>query len=106
MPRPLSSILLLGLLCSTLYATGQANPPIYTEIIPTSSGLPYNPAHDVRETFVAPNGKNVEVLVKGPIGSGTYSRAIKPEESPDDYFPAVVVKIEGQGNLLCRSGKL
>jgi len=69
-----------------------ANPPIYSEIIPTSSGLPYDPARDVRETFQAPNGKTVEVLVKGPIGSGTYSRAIRPDETPDAYFPAVIAE--------------
>lgn len=90
MPRPLLSFLLSGLLCSAVLASGQANPPIYSEIIPTSSGLPYNPAKDVRETFVAPNGKTIEVLVKGPIGTGTYSRAIQPGETPDEYFPAVV----------------
>jgi hypothetical protein len=93
----LSPFLLLGLLCSAIYAAGQANLPIYTEIIPTSSGLPYNPANDVLESFVAPNGKTVEVLVKGPIGSGTYSRAIKPGETPDKYFPAVVAEAEKAG---------
>lgn len=92
MPRLFSPFLFLGLLGSALCAAGQANPPIYTEIIPTSSGLPYNPGTDVRESFVAPNGKTVEVLVKGPIGSGTYSRAIKPGETPDEYFPAVVAE--------------
>jgi hypothetical protein len=67
-----------------------ANPPLYSEIIPTSSGLTYDPARDARETFVAPNGKTVEVLVKGPAGSGTYSRTIRPGEAADTYFPAVV----------------
>ena len=67
-----------------------ANPSIYSEIIPTSSGLPYNPTTDIRESFEAPNGKTVEVLVKGPTGSGTYSRAIRPGETADEYFPAVV----------------
>jgi hypothetical protein len=90
-PKSLLPFLLLGLF-SAPYASGQANPPIYREIIPTSSGLPYNPANDVRETFVAPNGKTVEVLVRGPIGSGTYSRAIKPGETPDEYFPTVVAE--------------
>lgn len=51
----------------------------------------------MRESFVAPNGKTVEVLVKGPIGSGTYSRAIRPGETPDDYFPAVVAEAENAG---------
>jgi hypothetical protein len=83
-------LVLCGSVLVSLPATSQANPPIYSEIIPTSSGLPYNPAIDVRESFVAPNGKTVEVLVKGPIGSGTYSREIKPGEPPDEYFPAVV----------------
>jgi hypothetical protein len=90
--RLLSLFLLLGLFCSAPYATSQANPPIYSEIIPTSSGLPYDPANDVRETFVAPNGKTVEVLVKGPIGSGTYSRTIQAGETPDEYFPAVLAE--------------
>lgn len=97
MPRLLASFFLLGLFGSTLCASSQANPPIYSEIIPTSSGLPYNPAKDVRESFVAPNGKTVEVLVKGPIGSGTYSRPIRPGETPDDYFPAVVAEAENAG---------
>jgi hypothetical protein len=39
MARLLSSFLLLGLICSTGYIYSQANPPIYSEIIPTSSGL-------------------------------------------------------------------
>jgi hypothetical protein len=43
---------------------------------------------------VAPNGKTVEVLVKGPIGTGTYSRAIKSGETPDEYFPAVVAEAQ------------
>jgi hypothetical protein len=67
-----------------------ANPPIYSEIIPTSSGLAYNPATDIRRSFEAPNGKTVEVLVKGPIGSGIYTRVMRPGERPDEYFPAVV----------------
>ena len=92
MSRPYSPFLIVGLLFFALCASGQANPPIYSEIIPTSSGLPYNPANDVRETFVAPNEKTVEVLVKGPIGTGTYSRPIKPGETPDEYFPAVVTE--------------
>jgi hypothetical protein len=95
--RVLWSFLLLGLFCSALSASGQTYPPIYTEIIPTTSGLPYNPARDVLETFVAPNGKTVEVLVKGPVGSGTYSRAIKPGETPDEYFPAVVAEAANAG---------
>jgi len=97
MSRLWSPFLLLGLFCAALYARGQANAPIYTEIIPTSSGLPYDPATDVRESFVAPNGKTIEVLVKGPIGSGTYSRAIKPGETPDEYFPAVVKEAKKAG---------
>jgi hypothetical protein len=91
-PRSLWPFLLLGLFHSVPYALAQANPPIYSEIIPTSSRLPYDPIRDVRETFVAPNGKTVEVLVKGPMGSGTYSRAIKPGETPDEYFPAVLAE--------------
>jgi len=67
-----------------------SDPPIYSEIIPTSSGLRYNPATDIRESFAAPNGKSVEVLVKGPVGPGTYTRAIRAGETPDEYFPAVV----------------
>jgi hypothetical protein len=94
--------LVLGLFClaavwSSDHVFCQANPPIYSEIIPTSSGLPFDPATDVRETFTAPNGKMVEVLVKGPQGSGTYSRAMKPEETPDAYFPAVVAEAVAAG---------
>ena len=78
-------------MCSASFADCQdTNPPIYSEIIPTSSGLPYNPVTDIRESFQAPNGKTIEVLVKGPVGSGTYTRAIQPGETPDEYFPAVV----------------
>jgi hypothetical protein len=40
MRRPLRSVLLFGLFYSALQASGQANPPIYGEIIPASSGLP------------------------------------------------------------------
>jgi hypothetical protein len=92
MRRLVLFLILGGCVLASIPAIGQANPPIYSEIIPTSSGLPYNPALDVRESFVAPNGKTIEVLVKGPIGSGTYSRAIKPGETSDEYFPAVVAE--------------
>ena len=67
--------------------------PIYTEIIPTTSGLPVDPAHDVLRHFKAPDGREVEVLVKGPVGRGTYSRAMRPDETPDAYFPAVVAEV-------------
>jgi hypothetical protein len=91
MQKSILPLICLVFVCFSTVAFGQdANPFIYTEIIPTSSGLPYNPTTDTRETFVAPNGKTVEVLVKGPQGSGTYSRAIAPGETPDTYFPAVV----------------
>lgn len=84
-------LILLSLLCSARNAVCQdANPPIYSEVIPTSSGLPYDPQTDIRKSFTAPNGKTVEVLVKGPVGSGTYTRSIRPGETPDAYFPAVV----------------
>ena len=72
--------------------------PIYSEVIPTSSGLPYDPAYDNVETFVAPNGRTVEVLVKGPEGSGTYTRAIKNGETADAYFPAVVSEAVAAGS--------
>lgn len=86
-------LLILAVCCAVPYAVSQdGNPAIYSEIIPTSSGLPYDAARDALETFVAPNGKTVSVLVKGPIGSGTYSRAIKPGETSDAYFPAVVAE--------------
>src|ERR1700728_570446 len=40
MRRSLSSSLLCGLFCSALYASGQANPTMYGEIILASSGAP------------------------------------------------------------------
>lgn len=46
------------------------------------------------DTFQAPNGKTVEVLVKGPQGSGTYSREIRRGETADAYFPAVVAEAQ------------
>jgi hypothetical protein len=64
--------------------------PIYSEVIPISSGFAYNPTYDNLETFVAPNGWTVKVLVKGPEGAGTYSRAINSGETADAYFPAIV----------------
>ena len=64
--------------------------PIYSEAIPTSSGLSYESAYDNLESFVAPNGKTVRVLVKGPKGMGTYMRSMKPDETPDTYFPNIV----------------
>jgi hypothetical protein len=91
MEKIISQSILLLFLCSVTYANCQdSNPSIYSEIIPTSSGLPYNPVTDIRESFPAPNGKIVEVLVKGPVGTGTYSRPIRADETPDEYFPAVV----------------
>jgi hypothetical protein len=84
-------LIVLALLCPATHTFCQdMNPPIYSEVIPTSSGLPYDPATDTRESFQAPNGKTVEVLVKGPAGWGTYTRAIAPRETPHAYFPAVV----------------
>lgn len=64
--------------------------PIYSEAIPVSSGFAYNPTYDNLETFVAPNGRTIKVLVKGPEGAGTYTRAIKSGETADAYFPAIV----------------
>jgi hypothetical protein len=64
--------------------------PIYSEVIPVSSGFAYNPTYDNLETFVAPNGRTVKVLVKGPEGGGTYTRAINSGETADAYFPAIV----------------
>ena len=88
----------LALVCFAPHADCQdANPPIYSEVIPTSAGLPYDPVTDIRESFEAPNGKKVEVLVKGPMGSGTYTRAIRPGETPDVYFPAVVQEAVNAG---------
>jgi hypothetical protein len=66
--------------------------PIYAEIIPTSApGVPYNPPADRQESFIAPNGRTVKVLVKGPQeDSPTYSRPIRDGESVDDYFRNVL----------------
>ena len=67
--------IVLAFVCLAARAVCQGtNTPIYPEVIPTSSGLVFDPAKDTRESFQAPNGKLVEVLVKGPIGSGTYHR--------------------------------
>ncbi len=91
MKKIASRLIVLAFVCLAVHAVCQdTNPPIYSEIIPTSSGLVFDPARDTRESFQAPNGKTVEVLVKGPIGSGTYTRAIRPGETADQYFPAVV----------------
>ena len=88
-----ASLLILAVCCAVPYAVCQdSNPAIYSEMIPTSSGLPYDADRDALETFVAPNGKTVSVLVKGPVGSGTYSRTIRPGETPDAYFPAVLAE--------------
>lgn len=88
-----SRLIVLLLMCFAANAVCQdRNPPIYSEIIPTSSGLHYDPATDTHESFEAPNGKTVDVLVKGPVGSGVYTRTIKPGESADAYFPAVVAE--------------
>jgi hypothetical protein len=79
--------------CSAAVAVAQdSNPPIYSEIVPTYSGLRYDAARDALETFEAPNGKHVAVLVKGPIGEGIYTRSIRRGETPDAYFPAVVAE--------------
>ena len=64
--------------------------PIYSEVIPISSGFAYNPTYDNLETFVAANGRAVKVLVKGPERGGTYTRAINSGEIADAYFPAIV----------------
>ena len=88
----------VAIMCFAAHAVCRAaDPPIYSEVIPTSSGLPYDPATDMRESFAAANGKRVEVLVKGPIGSGTYTRAMRPGETPDEYFPAVVQEAVNAG---------
>jgi hypothetical protein len=88
-------LVLLALLptFAVLPASGQDTAtPIYSESLPTSSGLPFDPATDFRESFVAPNGQSVQVLVKGPEGSGTYTRAMRSGEIADNYFPAVVAE--------------
>lgn len=92
------------LLVSSQNASTSASPllppflaPIYSEAIPTSSGLPYNPMYDNVETFVAPNGRTVEVLVKGPEGSGTYTRPKKNGETADAYFPAILSEAVAAG---------
>jgi len=74
--------------------------PIYSEEVPVSSGLPYVAATDAEESFTAPNGKTVQVLVKGPAGVGPNTpcpgsncfvmRPINPGETPDTYFPEAV----------------
>jgi len=90
--------IVLALSFSAIQALCQdAQAAIYSEIIPTSSGLLYNPATDIQESFQAPNGKTVKVLVKGPQGEGTYTRAIQPGETPDAYFPAVVAEAVAAG---------
>ncbi len=62
--------------------------PIYAEIIPTSApSVTYNPPADKQQSFIAPNGQTVKVLVKGPQeDSPAYSRPIGDGESVDDYF--------------------
>lgn len=66
------------------------DPPIYSEVIPTSF-VPRNPGpNDWKKSFVAPDGRTVTVLVQAPQGTGTYSRPIRCDETPDEYFPAVV----------------
>jgi hypothetical protein len=101
-------LILLALLPLTGRAFSQdSNPPIYSEAIPTSSGLPFDPVTDHRESFRAPNGQRVEALVKGPVGSGVYSRPIRNGETPDDYFPAVVDEAvkAGAHHLVIPNGK-
>jgi hypothetical protein len=66
------------------------NPPIYSEVIPTSYHPKTESPQDWKEKFTAPNGRTVTVLVQAPVGSGTYSRAMRSDETPDEYFPAVV----------------
>jgi hypothetical protein len=91
MKRFVSLLIALMFIFSAMSVLCQdTNPPIYSEIIPTASGLPYNPGTDIQRNFLAPNGERVEVLIKGPVGSGTYSRPIRQGETPDAYFPAVV----------------
>jgi len=74
--------------------------PIYSEIVPPDAGLAYAAGADTQVSFVAPNGRTVTALVKGPAGvdattacpgsSCLLMRAIQPGESPDAYFPAAV----------------
>ena len=99
MKRILFAVIAIVAFCSGVHAFSQnANPPIYTEVIPTSSGLSYDPARDARETFRAPNGETVEALVKGPIGEGTYTRPMRADETPDTYFPAVLAEAVAAGD--------
>lgn len=66
--------------------------PVDSEVIPTSSGLSSSSQYDSLMTFTAPNGRVVSTLVKGPVGTGSYSRHMRSEETPDTYFPAVVAE--------------
>jgi hypothetical protein len=85
------AVLLISLILSGAHAQ-TINAPLYSELIPTAADVPYDPATDTRESFVAPNGKTVTILVKGPQGTGTYSRPIRAGETPDAYFPAILAE--------------
>jgi len=73
------------------------NPPIYSEVIPTSYHPKRENPEDWKEQFTAPNGRTVTVLVQAPVGSGTYSRPMRSDETPDTYFPAVVSEALASG---------
>jgi Right handed beta helix region len=73
------------------------NPPIYSEVIPTSYHPKTESPQDWKEEFTAPNGRTIIVLVQAPVGSGTYSRAMRSDETPDTYFPAIVSEALASG---------
>jgi hypothetical protein len=53
--------------------------------------VPCNPATDTQESFIAPNGQTVKVLVKGPQEDApVYSRRMRNGETVDDYFRNVL----------------
>ena len=66
--------------------------PIDSEVIPTSSGVSFSSEYDSLVTFTAPNGRVVSTLVKGPVGTGSYTRQMRADETADTYFPAVVAE--------------
>ncbi len=70
---------------------------VYSEIIPTSSGLSYDASTDTQQSFTAPNGRTVDVLVKGPQGISNATTWHAPiigspgvPNTPDNYFPWIV----------------
>ena len=90
--RELAALAFIAVAIYPGYVFAEATAPVESAAMPAVGA-----AHDIHRRFEAPDGKTVEITLHGPRGSGIYSRPMKPGETPDTYFPAVVQEAQSAG---------